>query len=118
MTPGRTRAVTLLPTPQVIATAEAQCTCALPIADLYQAPPVAFGKCTLPLIRSTLPRPNDEMETPPQWALGRGGARTLPGGAHAPILGPQNSAAAEDFFPVQPTTVAKYSRQIGPAPVG
>ena len=47
----------------------------------------------------------------------RGGARTLPGGAHAPILGPQNSAAAEDFFPVQPTTVAKYSRQIGPAPV-
>jgi len=48
----------------------------------------------------------------------QGVARTLPGGAHAPILGPQNSAAAEDFFPVQPTTVAKYSRQIGPAPVG
>ena len=43
---------------------------ALPIADLYQAPPVAFGKCTLSLIRSTLSRPNDEVETPPQWALG------------------------------------------------
>ena len=39
-----------------------------------------------------------------------GGARTPPRGAYAPILGPQNSAAAEEFFPVQPTIVAKSAK--------